>query len=183
MIPVIYHFLNRNSKYLKNVPGPKPNIFFGNLIDFIGPRDGILKTMMGYLDTYGPHVKIHNGPLSICVLSADEKFMQFFLRSPKLIDKSDQYSFFQNWLGTGLLTSTGSKWRKRRKLLTPSFHFSILGNSVDIFDRVGNVFIRNLEKEVGKASFDVHPLVSLCTLDIICGEVYSQYIMDHKALK
>ncbi|KAG5879643.1 hypothetical protein JTB14_034443 [Gonioctena quinquepunctata] len=124
--------------------------------------------MMGYLDTYGPHVKVHDGPFSMGVLSADEKFMEFFLSSPKLIDKSDDYNFFQNWLGTGLLTSTGSKWRKRRKLLTPSFHFSILGNSVDIFDRVGDVFIRNLEKEVGKASFDVHPLVSLCTLDIIC---------------
>ncbi|KAG5879644.1 hypothetical protein JTB14_034444 [Gonioctena quinquepunctata] len=168
MIPVIHHFLNRNSKYLKNIPGPKPNIFFGNLIDFIGPRDGILKTVMGYLETYGPHVKLHDGPLSICVFSADEKFMELFLSSPTLIDKSDEYSFFHNWLGTGLLTSTGSKWRKRRKLLTPSFHFSILGNSVDIFDRVGDVFIRNLEKEVGKASFDIHPLVSLCTLDIIC---------------
>ncbi|KAG5864736.1 hypothetical protein JTB14_027757 [Gonioctena quinquepunctata] len=124
--------------------------------------------MMGYLDTYGPHVKLHNGPFIICLLSTEDKFMEFVLSSTKLIDKADEYSFFQNWIGTGLLTSTGSKWRKRRKLLTPSFHFSILGNSVDIFDRVGDVFIRNLEKEVGKASFDVHPLVSLCTLDIIC---------------
>ncbi|XP_074031180.1 cytochrome P450 4c3 isoform X2 [Leptinotarsa decemlineata] len=166
--PVVYHYSKRNSKYLRNLPGPKPNMFVGNWIDFFGTTEEFLSTLMLYLKKYGPHIKVYNGPISTAVVSADEKFIEFFLSSPKLIDKADEYSFLHNWLGLGLLTSTGLKWKKRRKMLTPAFHFSILESFVDVFESVGDIFMKKLEEHVGKASFDIYPLVSLCTLDIIC---------------
>lgn len=48
---------------------------------------------------------------------------EVLLRSSKHTEKNLMYTFFHEWLRKGLLTSTGSKWTRRRKLLTPTFHF------------------------------------------------------------
>lgn len=48
---------------------------------------------------------------------------EVLLRSSKHTEKNLMYTFFHEWLRTGLLTSAGSKWTRRRKLLTPTFHF------------------------------------------------------------
>ncbi|CAH1183090.1 unnamed protein product [Phaedon cochleariae] len=167
-ILLAHKYKRTHSKYMRNIPGKEPNIFLGNLWDFAGSTDKFLKTICSYLDTYGPITTLFDGPFSVVILTAEEKFIEYILSSTKMIDKSDQYNYFHGWLGTGLLTSTGAKWRKRRKMLTPSFHFSILENFVDIFDRQGDIFVKELEREAGKPSFDIYPYVTRCTLDIIC---------------
>ncbi|CAH1108891.1 unnamed protein product [Psylliodes chrysocephalus] len=53
-------------------------------------------------------------------------------------------------------------------MLTPAFHFSILDNFLDVFNRVGDIFMKQLEKHEDEDSFDIYPLVSLYTLDVIC---------------
>lgn len=93
--------------------------------------------------------------------------------SPKHIDKSRDYNFLQPWLGTGLLTSQGKKWHSRRKILTPAFHFKILEDFIDVFQEQSAIMVTKLAAESGKKSFNIFPYVTLCTLDIICGE-YSQ---------
>ncbi len=48
------------------------------------------------------------------------------MNSTKLIDKSSEYDFLKPWLADGLLLSTGNKWFKMIKVITPTFHFKIL---------------------------------------------------------
>lgn len=81
-----------------------------------------------------------------------------------------QYDFIRPWLGDGLLTSTGRKWHTRRKIITPTFHFKILEQFVDIFDQQSNIFVQLLKTAAASGKdFDAFPKVTLCALDVICG--------------
>lgn len=56
----------------------------------------------------------------------------------------------------------------RRKLLTPTFHFRILDQFVEVFNRNGSTLVDKLLQK--KDATNVHSDITLCTLDIICGK-------------
>ncbi|KJE92556.1 cytochrome P450, variant [Capsaspora owczarzaki ATCC 30864] len=94
---------------------------------------------------------------------------QAVLRGSHHIEKSFIYWFLTPWLGRGLLTSGGDKWRTRRRMLTPAFHFDILRGMVEVFREQAEVLIGVLDASADtKKPIDVFPLVSLCALDSIC---------------
>ncbi|KAK8720436.1 hypothetical protein OTU49_013325, partial [Cherax quadricarinatus] len=93
---------------------------------------------------------------------------EVILSSHKHLEKSRDYSFLHPWLGTGLLTATGSKWHSRRKLLTPAFHFKILEDFLEVFNNQGNKMVQKLKQKADGKPFDIFPFVTLCTLDVIC---------------
>jgi cytochrome P450 len=66
---------------------------------------------------------------------------------------------------------SGAKWHKRRKMLTPAFHFKILEEFVPVFNDNIQIFISKLRGLVNKKDgVDIVPLVTYCALDIICGK-------------
>uniref|UniRef100_A0A914CI65 Cytochrome P450 n=1 Tax=Acrobeloides nanus TaxID=290746 RepID=A0A914CI65_9BILA len=86
------------------------------------------------------------------------------------LKKSVDYDFFEKWLGLGLLISTDDKWRYRRKMLTPSFHFNMLEGFVEIFDRESRIFVNLLEKHANTGEMvDLSPRIKNAALDIICA--------------
>ena len=66
--------------------------------------------------------------LSPAVFITDAHAAESILRSSEYIDKNFGYQFLVPWLGEGVLISGGSKWKHRRRLLNPSFHYKILEN-------------------------------------------------------
>ncbi|XP_013103166.2 cytochrome P450 4d2 [Stomoxys calcitrans] len=106
----------------------------------------------------------------LVIFCADPKILETLLSSTVHITKNNVYDMLSLWLGDGLLLSTGKKWHTRRKIITPSFHFKILEEFVEIFDRQTNIMIEKLKKEVKKdpqSPVDMFPLVCLTALDII----------------
>lgn len=178
----IYKKCNNN---LNKIPGP-PNIpFLGCSLIFCSTSgktsllfilfriflvSEILPKFFEYYKKYGSPFKIRIGPIQHYVILADAKSAECILSSARYIDKADDYKRFHPWLSTGLLTSTGEKWRTRRKLLTHSFHFSILEGFVDVFQRAGNILTGKLKENTGQIC-DILPYISHCSLDIICGNI------------
>ncbi|KAK8775566.1 hypothetical protein V5799_031090 [Amblyomma americanum] len=119
---------------------------------------------------YGRHV-VYVGFTPLLTLYKAE-FIEEILSSQKILSKGVQYGLLHCWLGTGLLTSTGEKWRARRRLFTPAFHFRILEDFSPTINAQSIILANKLERlsQYG-GKFDTVPLVTLCTLDIICETI------------
>ncbi|EEC16312.1 P450 CYP319A1, putative, partial [Ixodes scapularis] len=84
------------------------------------------------------------------------------------LSKSIDYSLLHSWLGTGLLTSSGSKWKTRRRMLTPAFHFRILDDFVlPINEHTKHLVTRIRQLSEQDDWVDVVPLAASTTLDVL----------------
>lgn len=101
------------------------------------------------------------------MLISDAGLTEQVLKSTQFITKGFLYRFLLPWLHTGLLTSAGDKWRTRRKLLTPAFHFAIL-KSYFLTVREQAATLVEIIREAQEVALDVRDLITNCTLDIIC---------------
>ncbi|XP_023703487.1 cytochrome P450 4c3 isoform X2 [Cryptotermes secundus] len=131
----------------------------------------LLERMMGTMKIWGRRVGLNRiwiGSLPYILVFLPET-VEPILSSSRHIEKSRDYSYLQPWLGTGLLTSAGAKWHKRRKTLTPAFHFKILEDFIDVFLEQSSILANKLKREINnEAGFNIFPYVTHCTLDIIC---------------
>ncbi|KAL3278887.1 hypothetical protein HHI36_016407 [Cryptolaemus montrouzieri] len=116
--------------------------------------------------------------------------MEKILSSVDHSTKGFFYDALRPWLGTGLLTSSGRKWHNRRKMLTPTYHFTILQKFLKVFNTQSRIFLETLKENVNK-EVNVVPMVTGFTLDSICetamgsslnsmedGEKYRQSVYD-----
>ncbi|CAN8020266.1 unnamed protein product [Ixodes persulcatus] len=78
---------------------------------------------------------------------------------------------------SAFLRSTGSKWRSRRRLFTPAFHFRILEDFMPTQNAQSMVLADILRKKsLEQNGVDVVPKVTLCTLDIACETIMGKTI-------
>lgn len=65
---------------------------------------------------------------------------------------------------------SGGKWQKRRKILTPTFHFSILRKFCDVMIENSEILIQDLKKECGREKTNIISYMTESTLKTICGK-------------
>lgn len=95
---------------------------------------------------------------------------EILMSSSKHAMKSEIYKFLHRFLGQGLLNSNGEKWRQRRKILTPTFHFNILQNFLVTFNEecLKTVDMVRADIERGHTVIDCCALSCRYTLHTIC---------------
>ncbi|CAG9797064.1 unnamed protein product [Chironomus riparius] len=89
------------------------------------------------------------------------------LGSSKHINKSMLYDVLHPFLKTGLLTSSREKWHKRRRMLTPSFHFNILKEFCEIFKEESDKLVDSLRSQSNN-EINIIPISSKFTLNTVC---------------
>ncbi|KAF5277804.1 hypothetical protein FQR65_LT03785 [Abscondita terminalis] len=164
---VIWWFIvfYKYDKYLSKFSGPSVMPVIGSLHHVKIGKD-LLPNIVGIVSQYRGPVRLMLGFRPRLILS-DSKSVEFVLSSKNILKKSVEYKYLGSWLGTGLLTSYGAKWKNHRRLLTPAFHFQILERFIDVFDKQSNVLIKKLE-ECEHDKVDIFPYVRLHALDVIC---------------
>ncbi|KAF5284528.1 hypothetical protein FQR65_LT13513 [Abscondita terminalis] len=149
----------------EKLPGPKGWPLIGNALDFIGTSPDIFSTVYKHTHGHDRVIKVWIGP-KLLVFLIDPKDVEIILSSHVYIDKSAEYSFFEPWLGNGLLISTGQKWRSHRKLIAPTFHLNVLKGFIDLFNANSRATVEKMKKEEGN-TFDCHDYMSEATVEML----------------
>ncbi|CAL1271346.1 unnamed protein product [Larinioides sclopetarius] len=90
--------------------------------------------------------------------------------------KTIEKPFFIRWtslfLGNGLLTSSGHKWKSQRKMLNPCFRTYILKEHLQTINKHSQILAKRLMEETEKEFTKISKYLSDCTFDIICEAIY-----------
>lgn len=151
------------------LPGPTPIPLLGNLLTFAGcDLIQFFQMIVKLVEKHGSILKLWIGQDLFVLLSnpvALEKILgnKNFIRRTGLVTKVGK-PFFRN----GLLMSDGDTWRIHRKIISSTFHNNILDQFVENFSKNSSILVGQLSSKCDGKAFDVYPLISLCTLDVIC---------------
>ncbi|XP_023309982.1 uncharacterized protein LOC108904025 [Anoplophora glabripennis] len=150
-------------KHIMEIPGPKSYPVIGTMLDIIFDTDNLFHSERMRTKTFYPIYKHWSFNIAfVNLICADD--IELVLSNTKHNRKSRIYDFLQDWLGSGLLTSSGTTWQTRRKILTPAFHFSILQEFVNIFNRQTKELVKSFEKDCDKPYINVVKPVTNYTL-------------------
>ncbi|XP_022166735.1 cytochrome P450 4C1-like [Myzus persicae] len=165
-----YKWIRRNfEKVAAKMKGPRGYPFIGSSFNFIGTPEQVMKKILKLDDRFSPGpFKIWMGPYFGVIIIKPED-VQAVLNNSKALQKDRFYDFIKNIFGEGLLTAPVHKWRKHRRLITPSFNSTLLSQFFPVFNEKNKILIRNLKKELGKTTpFDLWDYIAPTTLNLIC---------------
>ncbi|XP_054156249.1 cytochrome P450 4C1-like [Oppia nitens] len=182
MISVIYLYYKHKNRYrdscLAKIPGPQPRYpLIGNLdlfcISGLPSSDSIYPIFVSLCKQYSNYgiYKLLIGHKPVVVIFKSDLMSKIFSSNVN-IDKSYFYKFLNDFMGDGLISTTGAKWSGRRKLLTPAFHLKILNDYIPIINKQTNMFVKKIiDNNISydrQQYMDIREPISLLTLNIVC---------------
>lgn len=163
---------SRRNKLLTQFPSEKSIPFLKHGLYFFNKSPiEAFKTIEKFVEKFGTTWKLDIPFERTCVAIQDPIAIKEILSNQTLIVKSNDYDMLSNWLGKGILTSGGSKWRERRRLINPAFQIGVLEQFIEIMDKQGKIFVEKMNKFQGQ-DVDIFSNISLYTLDVICGKLF-----------
>nr|XP_002125043.1 leukotriene-B4 omega-hydroxylase 3-like isoform X1 [Ciona intestinalis] len=161
LVPAIRYY-KRGLLYTKQGCSPPRHWLWGHLTVFPLSHDGMLKRLRTTAQYAGMFVS-WAGPFTYWIETQHPTTCAVLANSsaPKA---EFLYGCLRPWIGDGLLTSKGSKWKRNRRLLTPAFHFEILKPYLNIFNKSSYAMLEKWKRHSGQ-SYDVYGDVSNLTLD------------------
>nr|ARE68676.1 cytochrome P450 CYP4BM1 [Epicauta chinensis] len=171
LLHCIFKFYNSRKRIyaaLARINGPKWYPIIGTTAEIMKcSREEFFKAYIKRNATYGPFFRGWIGFIPTVHLMKPE-FVEPILSSATNITKAFNYRFAFPWLGNGLITASGPKWRQHRKLITPTFHFKVLDSMNDVFVEKSQILLDIVQQQGTNKPIDIFKLLTLCALDVIC---------------
>ncbi|XP_061174813.1 cytochrome P450 4F12-like [Saccostrea echinata] len=145
----------------KNFPGPKPHWLWGNMQELTGDFQGMLR-VADYAAKYHGAFPVWMGPTDAFLMTVHPATVRSVLSGTDPKDEFS-YSLMRPWIGDGLLLSSGKKWDRNRRMLTPAFHQEVIRNYVKIFYQSAQELLKKWEGV--KEPVETFHHISLLTLD------------------
>ncbi|GFS43463.1 zinc finger BED domain-containing protein 5, partial [Trichonephila inaurata madagascariensis] len=92
---------------------------------------------------------------------------------PKTIDRPPIYEKFFALFGTGVVSSKGTKWKSRRKMMNPCFRYDILKDYIPTINQHAQILVERLKVEADKDFTKISRFLSHCSFDAICGKKHT----------
>lgn len=110
------------------------------------------------------------------VLIIDPEHARKILLNTKETQKNFIYTFMDTFLGHGLLTTSGTKWRTHRRLIQPFFHLNTLNLFIDTFAESSEILVQELR---GKSEVKISSLINVAVLKILHSALMGIPVRDH----
>ncbi|EDV20731.1 uncharacterized protein TRIADDRAFT_31445 [Trichoplax adhaerens] len=84
------------------------------------------------------------------------------------------YAWVRPWLGRGLIFENGNRWKRNRRLLTPSFHYERLQSYLTVFNQCTDTIIQKwTERSQNNQSFNEFEDLTLLSFDSLLQCAFS----------
>ncbi|CAG9770987.1 unnamed protein product [Ceutorhynchus assimilis] len=94
----------------------------------------------------------------------EPEHLKVILANTKVSDKNFFYAIMHNFIGDGLITSTGEKWKKHRRLIQPHFQINILESYFEDFVAASDQILTKLS---GQRHIQITRTINSCILNIL----------------
>lgn len=167
----------RSTRALKKFPSENHHWFFGHILVHPGATEEGMMTNYRWMTNNPRCYVVYMGPVRPVLILHHPETVKILLKTaePKALLGGSGYTLLRPWLGDGLLVSSGAKWFRNRRLLTPAFHFDVLKPYMSIYNQCVEGLMQKFDQLSAKTgnSLDIFNSVSLCTLDIILRCAFS----------
>ncbi|XP_060657276.1 probable cytochrome P450 4aa1 [Drosophila nasuta] len=171
LLLTVYTFYSELCSYLRSVllslrlQGPPSWPLIGNTM-LIKEKDLMQNRAANAFTLYGSLIRIWVLFLPFFVVLEPED-LQVILSSKKHTNKVFIYKLMHNFLGEGLITSSGSKWSTHRKLIQPAFHHSLLYKFIDTFVDASQSLNEILDASAINKDINIAHYMNNCVVDIL----------------
>ncbi|CAK6977493.1 cytochrome P450 4F3 [Scomber scombrus] len=155
---------------------PVHSWLIGHLGQMQSTEEGLLQ-VDELVQTYTHSCSWFFGPFYHFVRLFHPDYVKPLLMAPASVTVKDEliYGHLRPWLGQSLLLSNGEEWSRKRRLLTPAFHFDILKNYVVKFNTSADTMHEKWRRLVaeGRNNIEMFDHVTLMTLDSLLQCAFS----------
>ncbi|KAK6166507.1 hypothetical protein SNE40_023175 [Patella caerulea] len=152
------------------IPGPKPRIFFGNILDF--GRLGLVKQTEEWKKQYGPIYGLYFGRQSTLIINDLDILKEVLVKDfQHFTDRRETVS--RSYVEKGVFFQGGADWKRIRNIITPTFSSGKLKLMIGNINKCGGLLSDNLVMKAKKGeTVDVKRCFGAYTMDVIATTAF-----------